>query len=110
MERAVQGTISFLRATKLQHGTAGGWSNLVKDEAFWANSKFQKYMDTPPPNSCLDFTLSRCIMTFERLDMTLTTRIPKTFKKPPGILSKYLWLVRDENRCLSADALAYIYY
>lgn len=55
MERAVQGMISFLRATTLEHWTAGGWLNLVKAGAFWANSKFQRVHGYAPAELMLGF-------------------------------------------------------
>lgn len=41
MEQGVQGMISFLKAETIEHGAARGWSNLVKDRAFFTNTKFQ---------------------------------------------------------------------
>lgn len=55
MERVVQGMIAFLRATAREHGTAGGWSNLVKDGAFWANTKFQRIHGYVPAELMLGF-------------------------------------------------------
>lgn len=81
MERVVQGMIAFLRATTLEHGTAGGWSNLVKDGAFWANTKFKEYMAMSPMNLCLDFIPKKCTMIFEKSSMILTSMIPRTLKK-----------------------------
>lgn len=40
MERGVQGMINFLRAKKIEYGVAESWSNLVKDGAFFTNTKF----------------------------------------------------------------------
>lgn len=55
MEQAVQAMISFLRVTTLEHGTVGGWSNLVKDGVFWANSKFQRVHGYAPAELMLAF-------------------------------------------------------
>ena len=40
MERGVQSIISFLTVKTIEHGEVGGWSNLVKDGAFFTNTKF----------------------------------------------------------------------
>ena len=47
--------ISFLRAKTIEHGAAGGWSNLVKDRAFFTNTKFQRIQRFSPSELMLGF-------------------------------------------------------
>lgn len=55
MERGVQGMIGFLRAKTIEHGAVGGWSNLVKEGAFFINTKFQRIQGFSPLELMLGF-------------------------------------------------------
>lgn len=63
----------------------------------------------PPPSSCLDFTLSRCTTTFET-QYNLENPDTQDIQETPRHTQQIFMALCDENRCLSADASAYIHY
>lgn len=110
MEQAVQAMISFLGATTLEHRTAGGRSNLVKNGAFWANSKFQRVHGYTPAELMLGFHPQQ--MHYDLRDTQYNLESPDTqdIQETPRHTQQIFMALRDENRCLSAEASAYIHY
>ena len=47
--------INFLRAKTIEHGAMGGRSNLVKNGAFFTNTKFQRIQGFLPSELMLGF-------------------------------------------------------
>lgn len=108
MERSVQGMIGFLRAKCIEHGTTNGWSLLVKDGAFFGNTKFQRIHG---------YTPSELIMGFQpklmHFDLQPDDEIQYSFEdiEPATEYTLHIFAaLRDEKKCLASDAVAYQHY
>lgn len=109
MERAM---ISFLRVTTLEHGTVGGWSNLVKDGVFWANSKFQRLhgYGYAPTELMLGFHPQQVHYDLRETQHDLDHHDTQDIEETPRHTRQIFMALRDENRCLAADGPVYTHY
>lgn len=108
MERGVQGMINFLRAKTIEHGVAGSWSNLVKDGAFFTNTKFQRIQEFSPSELMLGFEPQQMHYHLRAVDQVLHSKIFD--QELPRHTLQIFTALRDERRCLASDAVAYIHY
>lgn len=106
MEREVQGMISFLRAKTIEHGAAGGWSNLVKDGAFFTNNKFQRIQGFSPLELMLGSEPQQMHYDLRPVNQVLYTEMLDP--EVPRHIHQIFTALRDERRCLASDAVAYV--
>lgn len=100
--------INFLKAKTIEHGVAGGWSNLVKDGAFFTNTKFQRIQGFLPSELTLGFEPQQMHYDLRAVDQVLHTKILN--QEVPRHTLQIFTALRDERRCLASDAVAYIHY
>lgn len=108
MERGVQGMISFLRAKTIKHGAAGGWSNLVKDGAFFTNTRFQQIQGFLPLELILGFEPQQMHYDLHAVNQVL--HMETLDQEVPRHTHQIFTALRDERRCLASNAVAYMHY
>lgn len=67
--------ISFLKAKIIEHGAIKGWFNLVKDGAFFINTKFQQIQGFLPLELMLGFEFQQMHYDLRPINQVLHTEM-----------------------------------